>query len=511
MKRFFALAILLAAVLSAAGGPLLPACAEDAAEDKSILSAAPAKEELTCMFTNMEYRRSLKLPIHNNPLYTQRFGADPGMLAWNGRLYVYTTNDTVTYDAAGNAQENTYGIIRSINCISSADLVNWTDHGPIPVAGAEGAAVWASNSWAPCAAHKNIDGQDRFFLYFCNGGNGVSVLTADDPAGPWRDPLGHGLITRAVPNCANVLWLFDPAVFVDNDGTGYLFFGGGVPEGMQADPGTIRCVQLGEDMISLAGEPQTVHAPYVFEDSGINRIGDTYYYTYCSNFTTQGNDMGITNGAIQYMTADHPMGPYTWRGEFFQNPERFFGLGGNNHHSIITFKGEHYLAYHARTLEKPMGITGNYRSPHLNKLTVNEDGSLAMVLGTMEGVKQVEAFDPYAPIPAATMARQAGITVSGHDESVLIHAENAGWLHLKGVDLKEGAARFTICASSEKGGAVKLTADTLTADPLCIAQIPAGTGMAEITVDAAALEGVHDLYLAFAGEVTAQWWQLIAK
>ena len=60
-------------------------------------------------------------------------------------------------------------------------------------------------------------------------------------------------------------------------------------------------------------------------------------------------------------------------------------------------------------------------------------------------------------------------------------------------------------------GAVKLTADTLTADPLCIAQIPAGSGMAEITVDAEALEGVHDLYLAFAGEVTAQWWQLIAK
>ena len=463
------------------------------------------------MFTDPETLRSLKLPNHNNPLYTQRFGADPGMLAWNGRLYVYTTNDTVTYDENGAAQENTYSIIRSINCISSADLVNWTDHGAIPVAGADGAAVWASNSWAPCAAHKQIDGQDRFFLYFCNGGNGVSVLTADDPAGPWRDPLGHGLITRAVPNCANVLWLFDPAVFVDNDGTGYLFFGGGVPEGMQADPGTIRCVQLGEDMISLAGEPQAVHAPYVFEDSGINRIGDTYYYTYCSNFTTAGNDMGITDGAIQYMTADHPMGPYTWRGEFFQNPGRFFGLGGNNHHSLITFKGEHYLAYHARSLEKGMGITGNYRSPHLNKLTVQPDGSLGMVTGDLEGVEQVEALDPYTRTPAATMARQAGITVSGHDDSVLLHAENGGWLHLKGVELKEGAARFTIFAGSEKGGAVKLCADTLTGGALCVAQVPAGGSMTEITVEMSAAQGVHDLYMIFAGDVDAAWWQMERK
>jgi len=460
------------------------------------------------MFTDLNYLSSLKQPTHNNPLYTQRFGADPGMLAWNGRLYVYTTNDAVTTDENGRVLENTYGNIRTINCISSADLVNWTDHGPIPVAGKDGAAVWASNSWAPCAAHKRIGGEDRFFLYFCNGGNGVSVLTADDPAGPWRDPLGHGLITRDVPNCANVLWLFDPAVFVDNDGTGYLFFGGGVPEGMQADPGTIRCVQRGEDRISLVGEPQAVHAPYVFEDSGINRIGDTYYYTYCSNFTTQGNDMGITNGAIQYMTADHPMGPYTWRGEFFQNPERFFGLGGNNHHSLITFKGEHYLAYHARTLETPMGITGNYRSPHLNKLIVDPDGTLGMVQGTMEGVEQVERFDPFARIPAATMARQAGVQVSGHDDSVRIHTESGSWLHLKGVDLGSGAARFTLCAASQEGGAVRLMADGLQGDVLCTLQVPAGQELREISVEMEAVSGVHDLYIAFAGQVTAAWWEM---
>ena len=115
-------------------------------------------------------------------------------------------------------------------------------------------------------------------------GAGIGVLTADSPTGPWTDPIGKGLITRQVPNCANVLWLFDPAVLVDDDGTGYLYFGGGVPEGKAADPGNARVVKLGDDMISLAGDPVKVNAPYLFEDSGIHKYKDKYYYTYCSNW-----------------------------------------------------------------------------------------------------------------------------------------------------------------------------------------------------------------------------------
>ena len=38
-----------------------------------------------------------------------------------------------------------------------------------------------------------------------------------------------------------------------------LYFGGGVPEGRQADPGTGRVVELGEDMISIVGEPRRRH------------------------------------------------------------------------------------------------------------------------------------------------------------------------------------------------------------------------------------------------------------
>lgn len=467
-------------------------------------------QELTAMFNDLVLKESHKKNGENNPLYTQRFGADPGCLVWQDRLYVYTTNDVVEYDANGSVRENTYGQINRINCISSADLVNWTDHGAIPVAGPRGIAAWARNAWAPCAAHKVIDGRDRFFLYFCNGGNGISVLTAEDPAGPWTDPLGHGMITRATPNCADVLWLFDPAVFVDEDGNGYLYFGGGVPQGRDANPGTLRCVQLGEDMISIVGEPRMIDAPYAFEDSGINRIGDTYYYSYCSNWNTGGNRLGLTSGAIEYMTSDSPLGPFVYAGELFANQGRFFGMYGNNHHSIVTFKSVHYLLYHNRPVEKSMGITGNYRSPQIDLLPVSEDGRLGPVTGTMKGAAQLEALDPYEKVSARTMYRQAGLEVTGYGPDARLVATTGGWLQVKGGDFSKGAKRFTLWASSENGGAVRVATGAADGPVLCEFTLPAGHD-GEITVECAPVSGQTDLYILFAGDVMADWWQVSAE
>nr|UZH98427.1 arabinofuranohydrolase [uncultured bacterium] len=149
---------------------MLPLCAKG---EKATMSHIP-----------VTLQTSLKKANENNPLYTQRFGADPGVMEYNGRLYVYMTDDILEYGANGKVKENSYSQIRTINCISSDDLVNWTDHGRIRVAGPSGAAKWAANSWAPCASHKTVNGQEKFFLYFCNGGNGIGVLTADSPDRP---------------------------------------------------------------------------------------------------------------------------------------------------------------------------------------------------------------------------------------------------------------------------------------------------------------------------------------
>ena len=486
-----------------------PQKTEEKTEEAFVLPQT--QEELTAMFDRMEWKKSYKKNGENNPLYTQRFGADPGFLVWKDRLYVYTTNDVIEYAADGSVKENGYGLVNKINCISSSDLVNWTDHGAIPVAGRNGINSWAQNSWAPCAAHKVVDGKDQFFLYSCNNGNGVTVVVADDPAGPFRDPLGHGLITRQTPNCANVTWLFDPAVFVDEDGIGYLYFGGGVPAGKDANPGTARCVQLGDDMISIVGEPRVIeNVPYLFEDSGMLKIGDTYYYSYCSNWNTNGNKQGILNGAIQYMTSKNPMGPFEYAGQAFVNQGTFFGLYGNNHHSMVEFKGVHYMLYHNRPVEKAMGITGNYRSPQINVMEVNEDGSIKPVVGTMKGVEQLHSFNPYEKVSAQTMYREAGIQVQGYADEAVTVAESGSWLQLKNVAFDKGCKAFTLCAASANGGAVRVMAGGFDGKVLCEVAVN-GAEMKEYTVDTASIDGVTDLYLLFAGDVQAKWWEITAE
>ena len=443
----------------------------------------------------------------NNPLYTQRFGADPGVMEYDGRLYVFMTDDIIEYDFDGSVKENSYGMIRHINCISSDDLVNWTDHGRIPAAGAGGIAKWARNSWAPCAAHKTINGQEKFFLYFCNGGNGIGVLTADSPAGPWRDEAGALLITRETPNCADVTWLFDPAVMVDEDGTGYLAFGGGVPDGRFENPGTARIVRLGADMMSLDGDPVPLEVPWLFEDSGLNKIGGRYIYSYCSNWNTDGNTMGVTNGAIEYMVSDDPMGPYTYAGELFPNEGKFFGMWGNNHHSIACLNGEYYLFYHNRPVEKAMGITGNYRSPQADRIFVNADGTLQPVTGTMAGLAQLKPFDPFRRVPAATMANQAGIQVSMKDGETWVKGAPGGWIKVAGVDFGSGADTLRVEASSISGGTIYVVAGSPDGEPAAAAKIPADTdGPAEFTVPLG-LSGTTDLYFVFDGDISLYSWQ----
>lgn len=83
--------------------------------------------------------------IGNNPLITQNFMADPTAVEYDGRLYVFGTADKMETDSKGNVISNSYNTCE-LRCISSADLVNWTDHGTIKV---NEVATWAKHSWAP--------------------------------------------------------------------------------------------------------------------------------------------------------------------------------------------------------------------------------------------------------------------------------------------------------------------------------------------------------------------------
>ena len=459
-----------------------------------------------------------KIPGYSNPLIDYDFGADPFALEYNGRVYVYMTADQFEYDQNGNIIDNTYSKINSLHVISSADLVNWTDHGFIPVAGPNGVAKWANNSWAPAIAYKQIDGQDKFFLYFCNGGGGIGVLEGDSPVGPFTDPLGHALIDGSTPGTQGVPWIFDPAVMVDDDGTGYLVFGGGIPAGQDLNPKSARIVRLGDDMISLDCEPVMIDAPCMFEDGGIHKANGKYYYTYCSNFS--GNHSAVEGypgyGIICYMVSDDPLGPYEYCGEILQNPSTYFGVGGNNHHAIFNFKGTSYIVYHAQTLGQAMGIEKGYRSTHINEVEYYADGRIVPIQADREGISQLETMSPYQLTAGETIAWQAGIKVDACDQPgqglsevnncAVTDIQNGDWIAVAGLDFGDkGAASFTASIAAQAGGAVELRVDSPDGTVVGTLTVPAGDGTYQtLTCDVTGLTGVHNLFMVFTGDDQAE-------
>lgn len=475
------------------------------------------------IFKNITLSKSYKGVANNNPIIEQHYGADPFALVYDDTVYFYMTADAYEYDAKGEIKENSYSQIRSLYVVSTKDMINFTDHGEITIAGANGATKWAHNSWAPAAAWKMIDGKPKFFLYFADNGGGIGVVTSDSPVGPFVDELGHGLIRRDMENCGNVEWLFDPAVIVDDDGRAYIYFGGGVPFDREAGkpkaahPMTGRCAELGDDMMSLKDVPVTIDAPFLFEDSGIHKFGDTYYYSYCSNFNVEENgpnEYGFANGEICIMESKNPLGPFTFKERVLKNPGYFFGLGGNNHHAIFKFKDQWYICYHSRILEKEQGILHGYRSTSIEEINIAEDGTIGDIKMTKNGGRaQVGTLNPYEKINGATFAVMAGVDTAPADEvskkygcgNLLLTAINDGdFVKLQGVDFGDnGAKKLTATVRTNgKDGVIRITTKYPNGE---VAGYMAVKGdSAETTVISAELDnaitGLQDVFFTFSGE-----------
>ncbi len=471
----------------------------------------------------------------SNPIITHKYGADPWAIEYNGRLYVYMTADTYNYDAEGNITSAVYGVIQHINVVSTADMVNWTDHGSIPVAGADGIAKWAKNSWAPCVVQKNIDGKDKFFLYFANNGSGVGVLVGDSPVGPWTDPNGKALVDHSTPNCngKSVPWCFDPGVFVDDDGTGYLYFGGGIDGLSASNPKSARVVKLKSNLTEIDGTPQELDPPYFFEASAMHKYNGKYYFSYSSNFNSPGALDGVQPGSgdIGYMIGDSPMGPFTYGGVAFPNTGAFGFGGGNNHHCLFSFKGQWYIAYHTLLVWKDIQDKDGqyYRSTSIDKLEYNADGSIITATGTREGIPQLQTLDPYAKIEAETIAWNGGIETVMEDPAMnsanlyVTGIENGDWLSVSQAALGDtGPTALTVRVAGKRGGTIELrtgSPDPASAESKLLASLTVGAGdgtawETETVPLSSSAAGVQDLFLVFKGDANhtelfdLDWWQL---
>ena len=424
---------------------------------------------------------------NGNPISANIFCADPTGLEYNGRMYVYGSNDHQQFIKNGKKGENSYGEIKSIVVFSTDDMVNWTFHGTIDtkkLCGGWVTSPWYVGygvSWAPSVTWRTTeDGTEEFFLYFCNSSHGVGVLKANSPIGPWKSPNNKLMINYDTPG-ANAIGTnanFDPGVTIDDNGVGWITFGGLGPSEIMPD--AARIVKLKPSMTEVDGSAVKIHAPYHFEANELNIINGKYVYTYCSNWANrsdaewnaykQAHGINVSKPntcTMCYMVSDDPMNPDSWvyKGVYGPHP----GMGTNNNHSHLQkFGDDYYYLYHGAPLMeswRTAGVIpqdcGIFRSICVNKATVTESTqTIKQVTPNLTGAAQIKKMDPFVLQEAETMASCGGveyedftnvkkntrISTLGNDASINMQVKMTpgAWTSVRQVDFGTGAKSFML-------------------------------------------------------------------
>ncbi len=300
-------------------------------------------------------------PPGANPIIRDRFTADPAPVVIGERLWLYTGHD--------EAADGEMFTMREWLVYSTADMRNWTFHGPIMRATD---FRWAmKDAWAAQVIEK--DG--RYWLYAAvehddtNPGKAIGVAVADRPEGPFTDVRGAALITNAMTPKGDHSWEdIDPTVFTDADGTTWIAWG------------NRQCyiARLAPDMVSIDGPITEITPPHFEEGPWLHQRGGLWYLTYASLDRATHSDERVS-----YATATHPLGPWTYRGELTGSGEGSFTI----HPGIAQFKGQWYLFLHnaALTIGERRGALGR-RAVTVEHLTYDEHGLMRPVIQTAAGV-----------------------------------------------------------------------------------------------------------------------------
>lgn len=426
------------------------------------------------------------------PIASHRYLADPGALVYNGRVYLYCSNDD-----DNPADEKGGYAMHSIVCISSSDLKNWTDHGIVFEVPKD--ATWAGKSWAPSPATR--DG--KIFLYFGNGGNGIGVAVANNPLGPFKDPIGKKLVETSTPGVmpAQNMWLFDPMTFVDDDGQAYMYFGGN-------GDNNVRVIKLNKDMISVDGPAIPLSAQNFFEASWMHKNNGIYYFSYSSNPSAQMR--------IDYMKSTSPTSGFTYGGVISKQPP--FN-DNNNHQAIFKLNGSWYEAYHNRIVAKEAKIPATYkRNLCLDMFKHNPDGTIEVMTNTVDGVKQLSYLNPFNRVEAETFNAQSGIEteISSAGGMSVSNIENGDWIKVKGVDFGKAGAKSFIASVAGNQGKIEIILDNLSEKPIGVCKVISTGGTQQwktMTCKVIRITGVHDVYFKFTGGPAPlfnfDWWKLM--
>lgn len=448
----------------------------------------------------------------SNPVSPNVFCADPTAIEYNGRVYIYGSNDQQQFRTVGTMGKNTYEFIHSIVCFSSVDLTNWTFHGEIDV---KKIAPWSVCAFAPSVIYrKEEDGLDHFYMYFSNTGEGIGVLTATNPEGPWTDACGKALIWAGMPGLEKCPHPFDPGVCLDNNGVGYLVFGGGMaPDGDDSLPGTARIVRLGKDLISFDSDFVEIKAPYFFESSDINFINDTFVYTFNNSWEQRKfwpyDCEPSAECSMSYMTSKNPLETESWKycGYYFKNPGEQGLNYSNNHTHIFSFKNEWYIVYHTLTLQENTPYIGGFRSICIDKMpsVPMVNGMIEKVCGTRNGVAPVGELCGKEVVLGTTMFTCAEVECVTEGAEVYSKAlADGSWMLVK----KVGGGEAKSVEMLVKGhGFIEVRFDKITSEPISEVQIDSEEFIF-VNTDLN-FSSKHDIFFIFSNkDISIRSWQL---
>lgn len=321
----------------------------------------------------------------SQPLVKHIYTADPSAHVFNGKIYIYPSHDVDAGDAFDDlgshfAMEDYH--VLTMDSLKSEVI----DHG---IALQVTDVSWAEKQmWAPDAAEK--DGQ--YYLFFpAKGYDGIfriGVAISSKPEGPFVPQ----------PEPIEGSFSIDPAVFRDDDGSYYMYFGGiwggqlqrwrtGVFQGQQ--PGSpvaflpeahepalcAKVARLTADLLGFdeapadvliideAGNPllQGDTDRRFFEASWMHKYRGKYYFSWSTG----------DSHFICYAVGNNPYGPFSYKGRILEPV-----VGWTSHHSIAEFEGKWYLFYHDSSLSK--GVT-HLRSVKITELHFDDEGNILTI------------------------------------------------------------------------------------------------------------------------------------
>lgn len=418
------------------------------------------------------------------PIIQTKYNADPAPMVHNDTIFLYTSHDED--DAEG------YGFkMKDWLLYTSTDMVNWTEHGAVASLKDFGWLDKDNGAWAIQVVERN----GKYYMYCPIHGNGIGVLVADSPYGPFRDPIGKPLVWQREH------WNdIDPTVMIDDDGQAYMYWGN--PH--------LYYVTLNDDMISYSGEIHKfdTEPEHYQEGPWLYKRGGRYYLAYASTCCPEG---------IGYAMSDSPTGPWECKGYIMRPTERTRG----NHPGIADYKGKSYVfghSYDILRLETP---------EHHERRSVNAAEMKYYADGTIEEVPywkdvelmQIEPLDPYRRVEAETMAWGYGLKTQplGVRNMTVTDIDNGEYILVRGVDFgKKGAKKFFANVSPSKDGScIKVRIDSKDGDVIGSLTVNKSGQVSDyslISCKLANVKGVHDLYLTFEGDgdnlFNFDYWQL---